>query len=258
MATRQQTPTLQSRGDYAPANGAYGGASRDAAYEANRDVSRSTNNGGSVPGSPLTRNNTGQDRGQDRTRVKPVIPVMHEIAWASLPLQLLFVMILIFAAAGIGFARPILTGTLTYLIVGFLARLVFTRHHRQGMYLAQEGLFDEAVVEFQKSYEFFSANQWVDWWRFGLMLSSSRTSYREMALLNIAYCDMWNDRAEDGIRTYLRIVEEFPDNGMAWTAIKTFQQGGHDGERRARAALASTMSQGVPLGQRSTVQVSAE
>jgi tetratricopeptide (TPR) repeat protein len=174
---------------------------------------------------------------QQRSREKPVIPVLHDIAWVSLILQLLFVALLIFAAAFLGFVRPILTGTLSYLIIGFLARLVFTRHHRQGMYLTQEGLYDEAIAEFQRSYDFFSANRWLDWWRYVLMLSSSKMNYREMALINIAFCDIWNERPDDAVRTYLRIVEEFPDNGIAWTAIKTFQQGGRDGERRIQAQL---------------------
>ncbi len=241
MATRQQTPTLQSRGDYAPVNGAAGSSGRPV-----------------VSGGPATAQRTSPQQ-QQRARVKPIIPVVHEIAWVSLVLQLFFVMLLIFVAAGFGFVRPILTGTLTYLIVGFLARLVFTRHHRQGMYLTQEGLFDEAVAEFQKSYEFFSSNRWIDWWRYVLMLSSSRMTYREMALLNIAFCDIWNERPEDAVRTYLRIIEEFPDNGIAWTAIKTFQQGGHDGERRARLSLGAAINPGAVAGPRPVVpQVSAE
>jgi tetratricopeptide (TPR) repeat protein len=181
---------------------------------------------------------------QQKTRVKPVIPIVHEVAWVALVTQGFFILILIGITAFLGFDRPILIGTLSYLIIAFFARLIFTRHHRQGMYLAQEGMFDEAIGEFQSSYEFFTRNVWLDDWRYVVLLSSSKTTYREMALLDIAYCDLWSDRAEDAIRIYLRLVEEFPENGMAWSAIKTFQQGGHDGERRARAAMAASPSVG--------------
>lgn len=168
-------------------------------------------------------------------RDRPAVPVIQEIAWVSLLLQLLFVSLLILVAALIGFSKPILTGTLTYLVIALVLRLLLTRHHRRGMYLAREYMFDEAIPEFQKSYEFFHRNPWLDWWRYALLLSASQTSYREMALLNMAYCDIWSDRGEDAVRTYLRVVEEFPNSGMAWAAIKLYQCGGHDGERRARS-----------------------
>ena len=178
---------------------------------------------------------------------RPAVPVIQEIAWVSLVLQLLFVGLLILIAVLIGFSKPILTGTLTYLVIALVLRLLLTRHHRRGMYLAREFMFDEAIPEFQKSYEFFHRNPWLDWWRYALLLSASQTSYREMALLNMAYCDIWSDRGEDAVRTYLRAVEEFPNSGMAWAAIKIYQSGGHDGERRARGgSLPGGMQQQIP------------
>ena len=172
-------------------------------------------------------------------RKTPPIPVIHQIAWISLFLQLLVVAIFIGAAMYFGVAKPILAATLAYLILAALIRLLLTSHHRRGMHYAREGRMELAIPEFQKSYEFFSRHRWLDEMRYIFLLSTSKVGYREMGLLNLAYCDLWGDRGEDAVRTYLRTIEEFPDSGLAWTGIKLFQQGGHDGERRAAASLAA-------------------
>jgi hypothetical protein len=170
---------------------------------------------------------------------RPPMPVIHQIAWVSLFLQLLIIAIFIGAATWIGVTKPILAATLAYLIMAIIIRLFLTSNHRRGMHFAREGRFELAIAEFQKSYEFFHRHSWLDEMRYIFLLSTSRTSYREMGLLNMAYCDLWQDRGDDAVRTYLRTVEEFPDSGLAWTGIKVFQQGGHDGERRAAAAIAA-------------------
>jgi hypothetical protein len=165
------------------------------------------------------------------------MPVIHQIAWVSLALQLAIVLVLITIISYFGVTKPILTATIIYLALAMLIRLSFTHNHRRGMYFARSGRLEIAISEFQKSYEFFSRHRWLDELRYIMLLSTSRVCYREMSLLNLAYCDLWADRGEDAVRTYLRTIEEFPDSGLAWTGIKLFQQGGHDGERRAIATL---------------------
>jgi len=147
--------------------------------------------------------------------------------------------VFIAAATYLAVPKQILAGTLAYLVLAALIRLLLTSHQRRGMHYAREGRLELAVPEFQKSYEFFHRHAWLDEMRYIFLLSTSRVSYREMGLLNLAYCDLWADRGEDAVRTYLRTIEEFPDSGLAWTGIKLFQQGGHDGERRAAASIAA-------------------
>jgi len=167
------------------------------------------------------------------------IPVIHQIAWVSLFLQLLIMAIFVAAATFLGVPKPYVAATLAYIVVALIVRLFLTSHHRRGMHHAREGRMDLAIAEFQKSYEFFHRHAWLDEMRYIFLLSTSRTCYREMGLLNMAYCDLWQDRGEDAVRTYLRCVEEFTNSGLAWTGIKLFQQGGHDGERRAAASIAA-------------------
>lgn len=174
-------------------------------------------------------------------RGRPPMPVIHQIAWVSLVIQIAIVGVLIAAATYFSATRatPILAGTIIYLVLAAIIRLALTSHQRNGMRYAREGRLELAIPEFQKSYEFFHRHPWLDEMRYLFLLSTSRVSYREMGLLNLAYCDLWADRGDDAVRTYLRTIEEFPKSGLAWTGIKLFQQGGHDGERRAAAAYAT-------------------
>ena len=171
---------------------------------------------------------------------RPPLPVIHQIAWVSLLVQMLLIGIMYGIAVYAGIAKPILAATIAYIIFALIIRLFLTSNHRRGMHYAREGRFEMAVSEFERSHDFFSRNAWLDEMRYIFLLSTSKVCYREMALLNLAYCDLWQDRGEDAVRTYLRTIEEFPDSGLAWTGIKLFQQGGHDGERRAAATLAAT------------------
>ena len=201
---------------------------------------------------PAATRQAGGARVRSTDRSKPPLPVIHEIAWVSLLLQLAIVGILVVLAGNVGVDKPILAATLIYLILAAIIRLTLTNHQRRGMALARDGQIDEAIPEFQRSYEFFSRYRWLDDWRYLALLSTSKVCYREMALLNMAYCDLWNDHGEAAVRTYLRTVEEFPDSGLAWTGIKLFQAGGHDGERRARQAILA----GQPVPASPTAEVS--
>lgn len=62
------------------------------------------------------------------------------------------------------------------------------RNHRKGVALTKADEYVQAMDEFQKRYTFFSKCIWIDKYRSITLLSSGKTSYREMRLLNIAFC----------------------------------------------------------------------
>ncbi len=81
----------------------------------------------------------------------------------------------------------------------------------------------EAGAEFKLSYDFFTRHPWIDDWRFITLLSSSRVSYREMALLNMAFC---HAQEGDGVKAkefYQRTLKEFPDSGMAKASLRMIE-----------------------------------
>lgn len=117
-------------------------------------------------------------------------PTVRQIAWISIIPQMLFMAFLgvvYFTFIESKFLATYLT-CLTYLIVSFTLRLSLTHNHRKGMILIRDDKYELGIDEFQKSYSFFSKYAWIDRYRFITMLSSSKISYSEMALVNIAFC----------------------------------------------------------------------
>ena len=77
-------------------------------------------------------------------------------------------------------------GAVMYIAYLVVARRVIPRWHRRGIKLVKAGAYADAIPAFEQSYAFFSNHQWLDSKRYLVLLSSSKISYREMALISIA------------------------------------------------------------------------
>ena len=147
------------------------------------------------------------------------VPLVRQTAWISLFPQLLFCGLLISGYYFAGQQEFFLFGTLTYLAVSISLRYLVPRSHRQGIDLVKQKNFEAAIPLFERSYNFFSKNQWIDRHRYLTLLSSSKMCYREMALVNIAFCYGQIGNADKSIEYYNRILTEFPSNGIAIAAL---------------------------------------
>lgn len=85
----------------------------------------------------------------------------------------------------------------------------------KGMRLIKWGNYEEAIVCFQHSYDYFERHQWVDRFRFITMLSYSGMFYREMALCNIAFCYGQLGEGEKAGLYYQKALDQFLDNMLA-------------------------------------------
>ena len=77
----------------------------------------------------------------------------------------------------------------------------------------------KAIEEFKKSYNFFCRHTWIDKYRCITLLSSRRSSYTEMALLNIAFCYTQSKNAKLSKEYYQKVLEFFPESEMAKSAL---------------------------------------
>jgi tetratricopeptide (TPR) repeat protein len=102
-------------------------------------------------------------------------------------------------------------------------RFQVPKHHRRGVSLFKKKAFAKAIQHFRKSYDFFKRNMWIDNYRYITLLSSSRVSYTEMALLNMAYCYGQIGNGNQSLKTYKKALDEFPDSEMALAALKMFE-----------------------------------
>jgi tetratricopeptide (TPR) repeat protein len=148
------------------------------------------------------------------------VPVIQQISWPAVLLHLAIGGSLIgIAALFLPPSRAVMAGALVYLIYAWASRAVAARHHQRGMRLVRSHRFAEAIEAFEASYAFFSRQQWLDRYRSVFLLSPSGISYREMALVNIAFSAA---QLGDGARAkayYQRALQEFPQSGIATAAL---------------------------------------
>ncbi|WP_152425279.1 tetratricopeptide repeat protein [Nafulsella turpanensis] len=119
-----------------------------------------------------------------------------------------------------GTGDPLIFGAATYLGVSFMLRTLVPSDHRKGMSLIRKEKYNEAINYFEKSYSFFKQNDWVDKYRYLTLLSSTRLSYKEMALNNIAFC---YGQVGDGGKAreyYEKTLNEFPESGIAKAGLR--------------------------------------
>ena len=147
------------------------------------------------------------------------IPIVRQISLVSLVPQLLLMGLLIYGCYLLKLDDPFMRGTLIYLILSYVLRVAVPKAHRQGVKLVKQRKFVEAIPLFESSIAFFARHPWVDKYRFLTLLSSSKISYREMALCNIAFCYSqlgWGIKAQ---QCYETILAEYPENGLAQAGL---------------------------------------
>ncbi len=149
-------------------------------------------------------------------------PIVRQVAWISFLPQVIvlagFIMLMVAAEA----PGPVVKGALLYLVVAIALRKLIPRAHRRGVKLIRKKAFGAAIPAFENSLEFFSRHRWLDDYRYLTLLSSSRISYREMAMLNLAYCHGQTGNGERAQQIYQETLAEFPDSEMAEAALRMF------------------------------------
>ena len=151
------------------------------------------------------------------------VPVVRQVAWVSIISQLLVMGVIVAACYIGGLAEPLLYGPLIYLAISYMLRTYVAKAHRQGIYLVKRKDYAAAIPCFEASYSFFTRKPWVDRYRYFTLLSSSRMTYREMALCNIAFCCSQLGDGEKAVGYYKKVLADYPDNGLAQAGLKMLE-----------------------------------
>ncbi len=154
-------------------------------------------------------------------------PVVRQVAWVSMIPQVILMVALmcLFGTFVKPFSAAVNGALIFYLALSISVRYLVPHNHRKGMALFRAGNYAQAVEEFEKSYDFFKRHPWIDRYRFLVLLSSSRISYTEMALLNIAYGYAQSGDGKQAKEYYEKTLMEFPDSGMAKSALQMLEAG---------------------------------
>jgi len=116
-------------------------------------------------------------------------------------------------------------GILIHVLYQAIIKILVEHPTTPGLKLIQERKFKEAISQFENAYQFYSRHKWIDQGRFVLLISSN-VSFREMALVNIAFCYSQIGNGNKSKEYYQRILAEFPDSSFAevsLNAIKAFE-----------------------------------
>jgi len=82
----------------------------------------------------------------------------------------------------------LIVGSWLYLVLANVLRGIFLKHHKRGIKQMGNRHFTEAIDAFSLSHDFFEKHKGIDKYRFLTMFMSSKLSYRQMALFNLANC----------------------------------------------------------------------
>ena len=153
------------------------------------------------------------------------VPIVRQFAWSSLLVHLFVLALVVIGAVCWGGPYSLQLGVVTYLIVSYTLMLGIPRDHHKGVSLLKQGRYEEAIPHFERSYAFFSLHRWLDDFRYLVLLSSSSISYREMALVNIAYIYALLGNGELSLQAYQRALAEFPRSILANSGLRMLEAG---------------------------------
>lgn len=150
---------------------------------------------------------------------------MRQVNWlAVIPQALLMFAIMIGLEYGLKVQGGSLIGAMIYFGIFYLLQMLIPHHHRRGLLYIRRGDYTNALESFRQSFVFFTEKAWLDKYRAILMLSNSKMSYREMALLNIAYCYVQLEQYDKAKEAYHQVLAAYPNSEMAKNALSYFDK----------------------------------
>lgn len=151
------------------------------------------------------------------------VPTTQLISWPAVAVQLAVLVglvVLVHFALGREWWAAMSNGALLFLAASFGSRWLVARDQRLGMRSVRQGDFAEAIPHFERSHAFFERHRWADTTRALVLLTSSAVSYREMALVNVAFCHAQSGRGDQAIAAYRKALADFPDSVIAQSALR--------------------------------------
>src|SRR5215212_5466579 len=111
-------------------------------------------------------------------------PIVKQIAWLNFIPQVIIIGLFCWLFYLLNVKNPFVPAVLMWFALASALQNLVPRHHRRGMAFVKQGDYEPAIEHFKNSYDYFTRNKWLDKYRSIILLSISRISYREMALLN--------------------------------------------------------------------------
>ena len=150
-------------------------------------------------------------------------PIIRQVSLNAVVLQIFIIWAMMGLARLAGFNDPFVPIVIVYLCLFIGLRKMIPRNHRRGVAFLRVKEFEKAAQEFEASYRFFERHPWLDRFRYLTLLSASRISYREMALLNSAYCYGLIGDGRKMKEYYEKALQRFPDSDIAKLSLQMIE-----------------------------------
>ena len=111
-------------------------------------------------------------------------------------------------------------GLFCYLIINLIFYRVIPNKHIKGLINLAKADYKTALKDFEKSHLFFSKHNFFDRYGFIFLLKMSRYSYREAALLNMAFINYKIGNIEEALKLYEKVLSINSENRIAKKGIK--------------------------------------
>ena len=152
-------------------------------------------------------------------------PIVGQVSWLNTIITLGVLALFVSVGWSLNRTNGIFLGAFSYLALSQVLRRAIPRHHRKAIRHSKRQEFEQAITEFQKSRDFFLAHDWIDKFRAITMLSASGMCYREMAMCSLGFCYAQIGDGLNARQNYEDCLREFPDNGMAESALRLLDAG---------------------------------
>jgi len=113
----------------------------------------------------------------------------------------------------------LIVGSCLYLVLANVLRGIFLKHHKRGIRLMGHHHFAEAIDQFSLSHDFFEKHKTIDKYRFLTMFMSSKLSYRQMALFNLASCYAAKRRFNEAKEKFEQLLHTAPPDETVQEAL---------------------------------------
>ena len=88
-----------------------------------------------------------------------------------------------------------------------------------GAKMLKKQRWEDAIPYLEQSAAYFAQREWIDRYRFYLLLSISSRSYVEICFCNHAYCLLQLGRVKESREMYMSVLNEYPENLIAKTQL---------------------------------------
>lgn len=147
------------------------------------------------------------------------LPILRQVEWKFLIFQLVIIALFCYLYYALKVEYWYFFASFSYSFLALRLRKTIAKSHRHGIMLVRNGNFPAAIPYLERSVAYFKKNQWVDQYRFITLMSSSKFSYKEIALCNLAYCFVQINNRAQAISLYKEVLQQNPNNGFAKTAL---------------------------------------